>query len=107
MSELDVQQISEPQTPVMQQPNTIASAATITPTHKFTRLTGTTPVTRIVPPVDAYHVLTFVWTTGTANAFTSGGATPGAIHTTFTTITDRPVSLHYDPRTKLYYGEVT
>ena len=84
-------------------PTTIASAATITPTQKFTRITGTTPVTKINPPVDAYHELTFVWTTGTANGFNTGGSGSGAIAVAYTTIADRPIDLCYDPRTGLYY----
>ncbi len=84
-------------------PTTVASAATITPTQRFTRLTGTTPVTKINPPVEAYHELVFVWTTGTANGFNTGGSGSGAINAAYTTITDRPVVLYYDPRTKQYY----
>lgn len=91
------------QSPQQLQPNTMASAATITPVHKFTRLTGTTPVTKINPPVEAYHELTFVWTTGTVNGFNTGGSGNGAIHAAYTTIADRPVTLYYDPRTRLYY----
>jgi hypothetical protein len=86
-------------------PTTIASAATITPTQRFTRLTGTTSVTKINPPVLAYHELVFVWTTGTANGFNTGGSGAGAIAVAYTTITDRPVVLYFDPRTKLYYPQ--
>lgn len=85
-------------------PATMASAATITPVSKFTRLTGTTPVTRIVPPDPAgYCELTFIWTTGTANGFNTGVATRGGIASAYTTITERPVTLYYDPRTGLWY----
>ena len=84
-------------------PQTIASAATISVRTKFNRITGTTPVTKINPPVTGYHELVFIWTTGTANGFTSGGAVPGAIAVTVTTVTDRPIILFYDPRTQLYY----
>ena len=84
-------------------PQTMASAATITPVTKFTRLTGTTPVNKINPPVTGYHELVFVWTTGTAGAFATGGSGAGAIAVAYTTITDRPVMLFYDPRTTLYY----
>jgi len=84
-------------------PQTMASAATISPVTKFTRLTGTTQVTKINPPVTGYHELVFVWTTGTASGFNTGGSGAGAIHAAYTTITDRPVMLYYDPRTRLYY----
>lgn len=84
-------------------PQTIASAATISVQTKFNRITGTTPVTKINPPVTGYHELVFVWTTGTSGAFATGGSGAGAIHAAYTTITDRPVMLYYDPRTQLYY----
>lgn len=85
-------------------PNTIASAATITPVHKFTRLTGVVPVTKIVPPDPAgYCELTFVATTGTVGHFATGGSGVGAIAVAYTTITDRPIDLCYDPRTTLWY----
>jgi Flp pilus assembly protein TadG len=102
MSDLLFQQLSTVQSDKQIQPNTLASAAAIAPTTKFTRLTGTTPVTTITPPVSGYCELTFVWTTGTANGFTSSAAVNG-IAVTYTTITDRPITLHFDPRTALWY----
>lgn len=101
--DLNFQKLSSVQSNVMPMPVTIASAATISPTTRFTRITGTTPVTKIVPPVTGYHELVFVWTTGTAGAFAAGGSGAGAIHAAYTTISDRPVVLYYDPRTALYY----
>jgi hypothetical protein len=95
-----------PQSAQQPSPNTQDSAATITPVHKFTRLTGTTAVTKIVPPDEGgYCELTFVWTTGTANGFNTGGSGAGAIAVAYTTITDRPVTLYYDPRTQLWYPQ--
>lgn len=99
MNEVDFQQLSTVQSLQQPKPRTIASAATIAPTTRLTRLTGTTPVTTITPPVPGYHELAFVWTTGTANGFNTGGN----IAVAYTTITDRPVVLFYDPRTALYY----
>ncbi len=91
------------QSPQQLQPNTIASAATITPVHKFTRVTGTTQITKVNPPVEAYHELTFIFSSAYAGAFTSGGSGSGAIHASYTSVADRPVTLYYDPRTRLYY----
>ncbi len=93
------------QSPQQLQPTTMASAATITPVGKFTRLTGTTEVTKINPPVAAYHELTFIWTTGIANGFNTGGSGAGAIAVAATTTTNRPMTLYYDPRTQLYYPQ--
>lgn len=85
-------------------PVTMASAASITPVTKFTRLTGTTEVKNIVPPnANGYCELTFVWTTGTNNGFNTGGSGVGQIAVAYTTVTDRPVTLYYDPRTTLWY----
>lgn len=89
--------------PQQPQPTTVASAATITPTQKFTRITGTTSITKIVPPMEAYHELTFIFSSAYANAFNTGGSGAGAIHAAYTSIADRPVTLYYDPRTQLYY----
>ena len=91
------------QSPQQVQPNTIASAATITPVHKFTRVTGTTQITKINPPVEAYHELTFVFTSAYAGAFTTGGSGSGALAVAYTSVADRPIDVCYDPRTRLYY----
>lgn len=103
MSDLNHQDFSSPQSDQQVGPQTLASAATIAPLSKFNRITGTTPVTKITPPVTGYHELVFVWTTGTSGGFATGGSGAGAIHAAYTTITDRPVVLYYDPRTQLYY----
>lgn len=102
-NELNRWNLQSPQSKQNDQPNTIASAATITPIHKFTRITGTTQITKITPPAEGYHELTFIFTSAYAGAFTSGGSGDGAIHASYTSVADRPVTLYYDPRTKLYY----
>lgn len=103
MSDLLHQNLSTVQSDKNDQPTTIVAAATISPVHKFTRITGTTPITKINPPVSGYHELTFVFTTATAGHLATGGVAPGAVHAAYTSIADRPVTLYYDPRTKLYY----
>ncbi len=80
-------------------PVTMASATVVAPTTAFTRFTGTTPITTITPPISGYHELTFVFSTGTSSQLGTGGN----IATAYTTITDRPVKVFYDPRTALYY----
>jgi hypothetical protein len=81
-------------------PRTIASAATIAPDSFLTRITGTTPITTITPPVTGHHMLALVFTTGaTANAINTGGNIAAA----WTSVADRPILLIYDPRTALYY----
>lgn len=80
-------------------PPTIASAATIAPTTAYSVISGTTPVTTITPPLQGFHVLWFRWTTGTVSGFNTGGN----IAIAFSTTTNRPVALIYDPVTALYY----
>jgi len=85
-------------------PTTIASAATIMPTQKFTRITGTVPITKIVP-VDpgGYCELTFIFSTAYATAFNTGVATQGGIGVAYDSVLNRPIDLCYDPRTGLWY----
>lgn len=90
---------STPQSEQNNQPNTLASAATIAPIHMLTRITGTTPITTITPPQLGFHILWFVFSSAFATAFNVGGN----IATAYTSIVDRPIALLYDPRTKLYY----
>lgn len=104
MSDLEFQQLSTVQSNLQPYPKTIASAATISPVTKLTRITGTTPVTKINPPVSGYHELTFVWSTGTVGAFATGGSGVGAISVAKTTVTNVPVTLVFDPNTNLYYA---
>lgn len=87
-----------------QKPVTMASATSITPVTKMTVITGSTQVTTIVPPNSGgYCELTFRWTTGTASGFNTGVSTQGGIAVAYTTVTNRPVTLYYDPNTGLWY----
>lgn len=82
-------------------PNTIASAATISIVHKFTRVTGTVQITKITPPTTGYCEITLVFTSAYAALGTGGGA--GGIGVAYTSVADRPIDLCYDPRTALWY----
>lgn len=85
-------------------PTTVASAATLTPTQKFTRITGTVSITRIVPPdPKGYCELTLVFTSAYAAALNTGVATQGGIAVAYTSVADRPIDICYDPRTGLWY----
>lgn len=101
--DLNFQQLSTVQNNLQPSPVTLASAATIAPTTKLTRITGTVSITKITPPVTGYHELTFIFTSAYATAFNTGGSGAGAIHAAYTSVADRPVTLYYDPRTALYY----
>lgn len=99
MNESDFQRLSTVHGVLDPKPVTIASAATIAPTTFQTVITGTTPVTTISPPLQGAHMLMFRWTTGTANGFNTGGN----IAIAYTTVTNRPILLFYDPNTAVYY----
>lgn len=99
----DMAALVSPQSKQQPKPTTLASAATIAPTHKFTRITGNTSITKITPPVEGYHELVFVFDDAHATAFNTGGAGDGKIASAYTSIVDRPVTLYYDPRTQTYY----
>jgi hypothetical protein len=102
-NDLNFEKLSTVQSKQQQKPVTLASAATISPTTKFTRITGTTPITKITPPAEGYHELTLVFTSAYGTALNTGGSGDGAIATAITSVADRPVTVYYDPRTKLYY----
>lgn len=103
MSDLLFQNLSTVQNDKNALPNTIASAATITPVHKFTRVTGTTSITKITPPTTGYCELTLVFTSAYATALNTGGSGAGAIAVAYTSVADRPIDICYDPRTTLWY----
>ena len=85
-------------------PQTIASAATITPTTRFTRITGTVSITKIVPPdPEGYCEVVLVFTSAYATALNTGITAQGGIAVAYTSVADRPITLSYDPRTGLWY----
>ena len=80
-------------------PNTLASAASVSPTNAVTLISGTTSIATIVPPSRATHQLTFIFTDEAPAAFlTSGNVAVGVIP-----VTNSPVVLQYEPRTEKYY----
>ena len=103
MTDLAHQDLATVQSDKNALPVTIASAATIAPTTKLTRITGTTSITKITPPTTGYCELTFIFSSAYATAFNTGGSGAGAIHAAYTSVADRPVTLYYDPRTTLWY----
>jgi hypothetical protein len=102
MSDLLAQQLSTVQTDKQPLPATIASAATIAPQTKFTRVTGTTEITNITPFTSGYQEITLVFSSAYANALNTGGGVNG-IAVAYTSVVDRPIDLCFDPRTLLWY----
>lgn len=80
-------------------PPTIASAATIAPTTRFTFLTGTTQVATITPPTTGYCEVVLCFTNASPGAF----ATSGNILTAYQPVQNRPVTLCYDPQSVKWY----
>lgn len=101
MSDVLFQEFSTVQSNEQLGPQTLASAATIVPVTKFTRVTGTVQITKITPPVTGYCEITLVFTSAYAALGTGGGA--NGIGVAYTSVADRPIDLCYDPRTALWY----
>ena len=100
MSDLLFQNLSSIQSNAQPAPPTIASAATITVTHKLTFITGTVPIATIVPPVTGFHEIALIFTNIAPVAF----LTTGNIKTALQPIQNLPVFLFWDPVTALYWG---
>lgn len=101
MSDLNFQNFSTVQSDNQaSRPNTVASAATITPTNFLTLVSGTTDVATVTPPVTGAHMLTLIFTNGSpGDLLTTGNILVGT-----TTVTQNaPVLLFYDPNQAKYY----
>lgn len=99
MSDLNFQNFSSVQNNTQPAPNTVAGAATITPTTLITYVSGTTNVATVTPPVSGQHVLYLVFTNASPGALlTTGNVAVGS-----TTLAQNvPVTLIYDPARAKY-----
>lgn len=108
--ELIFQQLSTVQGANDPKPVTITAAATIAPTGFLTRISGSTAITTISPPITGAHLLAFeVSSTQFAGFGTSGNIAFASI-TNSTVWAGRLVLMIYNPlATKYYpiYGVVT
>lgn len=103
MSDLNFQNFSTVQNNLQPAPNTIASAATITPTTFITYVTGTTQVATITPPVSGQHMLILVFTDNSPGTMLTSGNISQAIIPT----TNLPTLMFYDPALGKYTGCAT
>lgn len=94
-------QLSSPQSKIMQSPLTLASAATIAPVTRLTFLTGTVSVATITPPIDGHHELVLIFTDANPAVL----ATSGNIKTAYTPLQNKAFSLHYNPIDGKYWTE--
>lgn len=96
------QNLSTVQSELQQTPVTVAAAATVAPTSFLTKVTGTTAVNNITPPVLGTHVLALMFTATNPAAF----GTTGNIDVTAVTTpgTNSAITfIVYDPLTKKYF----
>jgi hypothetical protein len=91
--------LDAPQSLQQPTPPTIASAATITPVHRLTFITGTVQVATINPPIEGHHELVLIFTNASPGAL----LTSGNIKTGTAPAQNIPVLAIYDPTTKLYW----
>lgn len=92
-NDIDYQQFSTVGNNTELQPNTIASAASISPSNFLTFITGTVQVATIVPPVTGWCLLAFVFTDNAPGAL----LTSGNIKSAYTPIQNRMFFAVYDP----------
>lgn len=98
--ELNRYNLAEPQSEQNAAPNTIASAETIAPIHKFTIVTGTTQVKYITPPMPGFHVLYLLFSDANPGTMLTTGNINNAIVPTSAV----PCIMFYNPITAKYYG---
>lgn len=101
MSDLLFQQLSTVQDISQPPPNTIASAAAITPTSFLTFLTGTVQLTTINPPTTGMSMICLIFTNPSPGAF----LTTGNIKTALQPAQNVPVLLIYDPISALWWSK--
>lgn len=101
MPDVDFQQLSTVQSNLMQKPRTIVAAATIAPTTFLSRISGTTAIANITPPVTGCHMIAIIG--GVADtAYTTSGNIVGAT----TASTTQPSIFIFDPITNKYIRTV-
>jgi hypothetical protein len=91
-NDLNYQNFSTVQNDKQPTPRTMAAAASIAPTTKFTFLTGTTQLETIVPPVSGYCEITLCFTNAAPGLF----LTTGNIQIAYQPIQNRPIDLCFD-----------
>lgn len=104
MSDLEHQNLDVAQSNQQPDPRTIASAATIAPTERFTFISGTAQLQNITPPTTGYCELVLCFTNAGPGLF----LTTGNLKTAYQPVQNRPVTLYYNkPENKWYVMSVT
>ena len=100
MSDLNFQNYSTVGNNLMQDPQTIASAATIAPKSFLTFVTGNVQVANITPPVSGHCLIALVFTDANPGAFLDSGN----IASTKDPADNELVLLCYDPLSRKWYS---
>ncbi len=103
MADLDHQDFMTVQSDQQQQPNTIASAASIVLESFLTYITGTVAVATIAPPTSGLCMVALVFTDAAPATMTTTGNILNAIVPT----QDLPTIMIYDPRARKWRGFAT
>ncbi len=102
MADIDFQQLSTVQSSLQPKPVTMAASTTISPTTFITKITGTTAVNTITPPVTGSHMLALIFTATNPSAFgTTGNIDVTAVTTPGTG--SRVQFMVYDPLSAKYF----
>jgi|SRR6185437_5279637 len=97
--DLTAANLGTPQSEQQPFPPSIASTTTIAPTSFITRVTGTTAVATITPPIAGQHQLVLIFTDNSPAAF----VTTGNLSNTLAPTSKVPVLAFYDPTSATYY----
>ncbi len=98
MSDLNFQEFSTVQSNLQKGATTIASATVVAPISFLTKLTGSTALATITPPVSGDHMLFLVSVDGVIVIGTGGNILVG-----YSTVQNRPIALIYDSKQGKYY----
>ena len=108
MADLNFQDISTVQNNLQPTPVTITAATTIAPTTFLTKVSGTTAVATITPPVTGCHMLAIEAVTTNFSGFVTSGNIAFASLTNSTFWANKITLLVYNPLTAKYiplYGQ--
>lgn len=102
MSDLLHQNLDVAQSDKQPLPVTLASAATLTPTTRFSFVTDQVQLANIIPPTSGYCEVILCFTHAAPGAMLTNGATY-PIKVAYTPIQNRPILMCYDPSTKYWW----
>jgi hypothetical protein len=106
MSDLLFQQLSTVQDITQPVPQTIASAATISPSSFLTFVSGTVQVQTMNPFTTGVHMVVLIFTAAVPTVIPAGTGA-GNFKTAVTPVQNMPVFCIYDPVSQLWWAGIT